>query len=171
MGKRAMPLLRVLYLQAVAGLPGQEPALSAKADYGFGSVAWEHPPIKAPERSVPRYVPSEWQLRCSGSWKKVDFSWANFSTDPLPWRLLCFHHPPSCCMRRSADLRKRGLSRRLEFPASQIGPYRILVFIRLCAMIGFLLYRVTNPTDDGFWLWLMSVICEIWCVATLNPKP
>ena len=48
-------------------------------------------------------------------------------------------------------------------PSSSLG--RIIVFIRLCAMVGFLQFRVSTPTDTGYWLWLLSIICELWYVC------
>ncbi|CAI5942032.1 unnamed protein product [Closterium sp. NIES-64] len=88
---------------------------TSQPQYGYGSVAWEQPPIKAPDRAVP-----------------------------------------------IADWKKKSLARKLSYPGSIIGPYRIVLFIRLCSILGFLQYRVANPTETGYWLWLMSVICEIW---------
>ncbi|CAI5532780.1 unnamed protein product [Closterium sp. Naga37s-1] len=88
---------------------------TSQPQYGYGSVAWEQPPTKAPDRAVP-----------------------------------------------IADWKKKSLARKLSYPGSIIGPYRIVLFIRLCSILGFLQYRVANPTETGYWLWLMSVICEIW---------
>ncbi|KAJ7568289.1 hypothetical protein O6H91_01G026100 [Diphasiastrum complanatum] len=73
--------------------------------------------------------------------------------------------PPTGSAERSkpvADYRKRALSRKIKYSASQIGPYRILVAARLICTIGFLQFRVTTPTEDGYWLWLVSVMCELW---------
>ncbi|KAL2920425.1 Cellulose synthase-like protein D4 [Bienertia sinuspersici] len=36
-------------------------------------------------------------------------------------------------------------------------PFKPLIFLGL-----FLAWRVRNPNEDAVWLWLMSIICEIW---------
>eukprot|EP00850_Spirogloea_muscicola_P008589 SM000046S16370 [mRNA] locus=s46:176608:188879:+ [translate_table: standard] len=89
--------------------------VASTAHYGFGSIAWHHPPCKANARGNP-----------------------------------------------SADIKLRGLFRKSSYPASKIGPYRIFVFLRFCATVGFIQYRVTHPTSSGYWLWFLSVTCEIW---------
>lgn len=39
---------------------------------------------------------------------------------------------------------------------------RLLVVIRLVALILFLGWRVQNPNEDALWLWGLSIVCEIW---------
>lgn len=39
---------------------------------------------------------------------------------------------------------------------------RLLIFTRAVALGFFLAWRIQHPNDDAIWLWLMSVICEIW---------
>lgn len=39
---------------------------------------------------------------------------------------------------------------------------RLLIVIRLVVLGFFLTWRVRHPNDDAVWLWLMSVICELW---------
>ncbi|KAL8150524.1 LOW QUALITY PROTEIN: hypothetical protein V2J09_020332 [Rumex salicifolius] len=56
----------------------------------------------------------------------------------------------------------RPLTRMLKIPARVISPYRILILIRLIVLCLFLMWRVKNPNHDADWLWLMSVICELW---------
>eukprot|EP00850_Spirogloea_muscicola_P020602 SM000221S06940 [mRNA] locus=s221:130090:136730:+ [translate_table: standard] len=92
--------------------------VASTAHYGFGSIAWHHPPCKANARGNP-----------------------------------------------SADIKLRGLFRKSSYPASKIGPYRIFVFLRFCATVGFIQYRVTHPTSSGYWLWFLSVTCEICWLA------
>jgi hypothetical protein len=36
------------------------------------------------------------------------------------------------------------------------------VFLRLLVMLAFFGWRVINPNEDAFGLWVTSVICEIW---------
>ncbi|KAM7258350.1 hypothetical protein ACFE04_014091 [Oxalis oulophora] len=62
----------------------------------------------------------------------------------------------------NTDKSWKPLSRKLPIPTGIISPYRLLIFVRL-VMLGFLLqWRVTHPNDEAIWLWLMSVICELW---------
>ncbi|XP_056698383.1 cellulose synthase-like protein D1 isoform X2 [Spinacia oleracea] len=39
---------------------------------------------------------------------------------------------------------------------------RLLVVIRLVALVLFLTWRVQNPNQDALWLWGLSIVCEIW---------
>ncbi|KAL8090828.1 cellulose synthase A catalytic subunit 8 [UDP-forming] [Apium graveolens] len=54
------------------------------------------------------------------------------------------------------------LSRIVPIPKSQITPYRIVIILRLVILGLFFHYRVTNPVESSYGLWLTSVICEIW---------
>ncbi|KAJ0914685.1 putative 1,4-beta-D-xylan synthase [Helianthus annuus] len=56
----------------------------------------------------------------------------------------------------------RPLTRKLKIPAAIISPYRLLALIRMVVLGLFLHWRITHPNEDAIWLWLMSVICEIW---------
>ncbi|CAK9153231.1 unnamed protein product [Ilex paraguariensis] len=56
----------------------------------------------------------------------------------------------------------RPLTRKLKIPAAVISPYRLLIFVRVIVLGLFLQWRISNPNNDARWLWLMSVICEIW---------
>lgn len=40
--------------------------------------------------------------------------------------------------------------------------FRILILIRVVVLGLFLTWRIRNPNEDAVWLWLMSIICEIW---------
>lgn len=61
-----------------------------------------------------------------------------------------------------ADKPWKPLSRKLPIAQGIISPYRLLIFIRLIVMIFFLTWRWRHPNVDAVWLWLMSVICEVW---------
>lgn len=39
---------------------------------------------------------------------------------------------------------------------------RLLIVVRFVVLVFFLHWRVTNPNEDARWLWMMSVVCEIW---------
>ncbi|MCO5553431.1 hypothetical protein L7F22_006952 [Adiantum nelumboides] len=54
------------------------------------------------------------------------------------------------------------LSRVVPIPSSRITPYRIIIIVRLIILAFFLRYRIFNPVNDAYGLWLTSVICEIW---------
>ncbi|WOH11557.1 hypothetical protein DCAR_0831046 [Daucus carota subsp. sativus] len=56
----------------------------------------------------------------------------------------------------------RPLTRKLKIPAAVISPYRLLIFVRMVVLALFLQWRITNPNEDARWLWLMSIICELW---------
>ncbi|EPS66858.1 cellulose synthase, partial [Genlisea aurea] len=54
------------------------------------------------------------------------------------------------------------LSEVVPIPKTQLTSYRIVIIMRLVILVVFLSYRITNPVDGAFALWLTSVICEIW---------
>ncbi|KAJ3692561.1 hypothetical protein LUZ60_011656 [Juncus effusus] len=56
----------------------------------------------------------------------------------------------------------RPLSRKIKVPSAVLSPYRIIVLIRLAALVFYLIWRVANINHDAVWLWGMSVVCEIW---------
>ncbi|KAL3817904.1 hypothetical protein ACJIZ3_003809 [Penstemon smallii] len=56
----------------------------------------------------------------------------------------------------------RPLTRKLKIPAAIISPYRLLIFIRMVVLALFLQWRISNPNEDARWLWLMSIVCELW---------
>ncbi|KAI3938067.1 hypothetical protein MKW98_018623 [Papaver atlanticum] len=56
----------------------------------------------------------------------------------------------------------RPLSHVLPVPPAIIIPYRILIAVRLVVLCFFLTWRVQHPNEDALWLWLMSIVCEIW---------
>ncbi|KAM7500571.1 hypothetical protein LguiA_024985 [Lonicera macranthoides] len=62
---------------------------------------------------------------------------------------------------QSADT-MQPLSRVVPIPKSQLTPYRVVIIMRLIILGLFFNYRVTNPVESSYGLWLTSVICEIW---------
>ncbi|KAF5474555.1 hypothetical protein F2P56_006445 [Juglans regia] len=54
------------------------------------------------------------------------------------------------------------LSSVIPIPSSKLTPYRCVIIMRLVVLSLFFHYRITNPVDSAFGLWLTSVICEIW---------
>ncbi|KAH6754834.1 cellulose synthase-like D5 [Perilla frutescens var. hirtella] len=60
------------------------------------------------------------------------------------------------------DKRNKPLTRKVGISAAILSPYRLLMVIRLGVLGCFLTWRVMHPNHEAIWLWLMSVICEIW---------
>lgn len=60
------------------------------------------------------------------------------------------------------DEARQPLSRKVSIPSSRINPYRMVIVLRLIILCVFLHYRITNPVQNAYALWLISVICEIW---------
>ena len=54
------------------------------------------------------------------------------------------------------------LSSVVPIPSNILTPYRCIIILRLIILALFFHYRITNPVDNAFGLWLTSVICEIW---------
>ncbi|PIA33940.1 hypothetical protein AQUCO_03900062v1 [Aquilegia coerulea] len=54
------------------------------------------------------------------------------------------------------------LSKIVPVPSDKLTPYRIVIIMRLIILGLFFHYRVTNPVDSAYGLWLTSIICEIW---------
>ncbi|XP_022989294.1 cellulose synthase-like protein D4 [Cucurbita maxima] len=65
-------------------------------------------------------------------------------------------------MMEAMDKPWKPLSRTFPIPASIISPYRLLILVRLVVLAFFLHWRVQHPNEDAIWLWLMSIVCEIW---------
>lgn len=62
----------------------------------------------------------------------------------------------------SAPEAMEPLSTLIPLPSSKITPYRTIIVTRLIILGLFFHYRVTNPVDSAYGLWLTSIICEIW---------
>ncbi|XP_068642102.1 cellulose synthase-like protein D1 [Aristolochia californica] len=56
----------------------------------------------------------------------------------------------------------KPLTRKVPVSPAILSPYRLLIVLRLIFLSLYLSWRITNPNRDAIWLWLMSVICEIW---------
>ncbi|KAK3017672.1 hypothetical protein RJ639_003989 [Escallonia herrerae] len=56
----------------------------------------------------------------------------------------------------------RPLTRKLKIPAAVISPYRLLILVRMVVLGLFLVWRIGHPNEDARWLWLMSIVCEVW---------
>ncbi|XP_057460848.1 cellulose synthase-like protein D5 [Actinidia eriantha] len=60
------------------------------------------------------------------------------------------------------ERRNRPLSRKVGVSTAILSPYRLLIFLRLAALACFLTWRVSHPNHEAMWLWIMSVVCEVW---------
>eukprot|EP00246_Nothoceros_aenigmaticus_P012626 TRINITY_DN400_c0_g1_i1.p1 TRINITY_DN400_c0_g1~~TRINITY_DN400_c0_g1_i1.p1 ORF type:complete len:1103 (+),score=191.20 TRINITY_DN400_c0_g1_i1:225-3533(+) len=60
------------------------------------------------------------------------------------------------------DEARQPLSRKVPIASSKINPYRMLIILRLIIVGFFFRYRITNPVNDAYALWIVSVICEVW---------
>ncbi|PKA46622.1 Cellulose synthase-like protein D1 [Apostasia shenzhenica] len=56
----------------------------------------------------------------------------------------------------------KPLTRKVRVPAGVLSPYRLLGLVRMVALVGFVVWRITNPNPDAMWLWGLSTTCEIW---------
>ncbi|XP_059660298.1 cellulose synthase A catalytic subunit 4 [UDP-forming]-like [Cornus florida] len=52
--------------------------------------------------------------------------------------------------------------RKLPISSSLINPYRLVIVLRLIILAFFFHFRILNPANDAYPLWLISVICELW---------
>ncbi|URE34433.1 cellulose synthase [Musa troglodytarum] len=53
-------------------------------------------------------------------------------------------------------------SRIIPISPNKLTPYRAVIIMRLIVLGLFFNYRITNPVNSAYGLWLTSVICEIW---------
>ncbi|QCD95450.1 cellulose synthase A [Vigna unguiculata] len=60
------------------------------------------------------------------------------------------------------DEGRQPLSRKMTVPSSKINPYRMVIVMRLVVLGFFFHYRVMNPVEHAYALWLVSIICEFW---------
>ncbi|KAK2965221.1 hypothetical protein RJ640_019976 [Escallonia rubra] len=60
------------------------------------------------------------------------------------------------------ERKNRPLTRKVWVSTKIISPYRLLMVIRLAALCCFLTWRIANPNHEAMWLWIISVICEVW---------
>uniref|UniRef100_A0A7N0TGY0 cellulose synthase (UDP-forming) n=1 Tax=Kalanchoe fedtschenkoi TaxID=63787 RepID=A0A7N0TGY0_KALFE len=54
------------------------------------------------------------------------------------------------------------LSKVIPIPRSKLAPYRTVIIMRLIILGLFFHYRISNPVESAYPLWLTSIICEIW---------
>lgn len=107
------------------------------AVYGYGSVAWK-------DRM------DEWKKKQTEKIEMVkhDGDNSSFESDNAEIPMM--------------DEGRQPLSRKVPIKSSKINPYRMLIILRLAILGLFFHYRILHPVRDAYFLWLASVICEIW---------
>ncbi|KAL6657839.1 hypothetical protein ACP70R_005619 [Stipagrostis hirtigluma subsp. patula] len=65
------------------------------------------------------------------------------------------------------------LYRTYKLKGAILHPYRLLIFIRLIAVLLFLLWRIRHNKSDIMWFWTMSVVADAWFAFSwlLNQLP
>ncbi|KAI3952623.1 hypothetical protein MKX01_013585 [Papaver californicum] len=110
--------------------------------YGYGSVAWKN-------------RVEEWKKRQNNKLDVIKYQNGNgngnYDEDDLD-------DPDLPKM----DEGRQPLSRKLSIPSSKINPYRLIILFRIVVLGVFFHYRLLHPVHEAFWLWLASVICEVW---------
>nr|ABI78958.1 cellulose synthase 5 [Physcomitrium patens] len=135
-GKRVHPLP---YIES--NLPVQARPMDPTKDlaaYGYGSVAWKD--------RVESWKMRQEKMMTEGSHhhKGGDMDGDNGPDLPI------------------MDEARQPLSRKVPISSARINPYRMLIVIRLVVLAFFFRYRILNPVEGAYGMWLTSVICEIW---------
>ncbi|MCD7462132.1 Cellulose synthase-like protein D1 [Datura stramonium] len=73
-----------------------------------------------------------------------------------------YDHDTGMSMSDFMDKPWKPLTRKSKVPPEIISPYRVLIVIRLVALVCFLTWRIQNPNTDAMWLWGISIVCELW---------
>ncbi|XP_024396834.1 cellulose synthase A catalytic subunit 7 [UDP-forming] isoform X1 [Physcomitrium patens] len=112
--------------------------------YGYGSIAWKERVESWKLRQGMQMTTTEGgQLQASGKGGHDE-------------------NGPDCPDLPIMDESRQPLSRKVPIPSSKINPYRMIIVIRLVVICLFFRYRILNPVNEAYALWLVSVICEIW---------
>ncbi|KAG0490855.1 hypothetical protein HPP92_007718 [Vanilla planifolia] len=99
-----------------------------------------------------------WKNRVE-SWKEKKHK-KNVSKKPVKE----IHIPPEQQMEANEYPPEAGqpLSSIVPISPNKLTPYRAVIIMRLIILGLFFHYRITNPVDSAYGLWLTSVICEVW---------
>ncbi|KAL6856093.1 hypothetical protein ACP4OV_018895 [Aristida adscensionis] len=54
------------------------------------------------------------------------------------------------------------LFRTMKVKGSILHPYRLLILLRLIAIIAFFIWRIKHKNHDAVWLWVMSMVGDVW---------
>ncbi|KAL3696429.1 hypothetical protein R1sor_010505 [Riccia sorocarpa] len=141
-GKRVHPLpdSGVTSSDTVQSVRSMDPSKDLSA-YGYGSVAWKErlDSWKKKQETVQMSLAEGVETAETG-----DFEYGDGPDLP------------------SMDESRQPLSRKVPLASSLISPYRMLILVRLIVLGFFFRYRLTNPVEGAYGLWLTSVVCEIW---------
>ncbi|KAJ1276967.1 hypothetical protein BS78_05G257600 [Paspalum vaginatum] len=61
-----------------------------------------------------------------------------------------------------ADSSRPLLFRTMKVKGSILHPYRLLILLRLIAIVSFFIWRIRRRNHDGVWLWAMSMVGDVW---------
>ncbi|BBN01480.1 cellulose synthase A [Marchantia polymorpha subsp. ruderalis] len=140
-GKRVHPFPYSTETSTVQSSRSMDPTKDLAA-YGYGSVAWKERLDSWRQKQEKMQVSLTEGTQVTG---KADDS--DFGDGPdLP----------------SMDESRQPLSRKVPLASSLINPYRMLIIVRLIVLGFFFRYRLTNPVEGAYGLWLTSVVCEVW---------
>ncbi|MCD9641742.1 hypothetical protein HAX54_028169 [Datura stramonium] len=74
-----------------------------------------------------------------------------------------YDHDTGMSMSDFMDKPWKPLTRKSKVPPEIISPYRVLIVIRLVALVCFLTWRIQNPNTDAMWLWGISIVWVPFC--------
>ncbi|KAG6543884.1 hypothetical protein Mapa_014724 [Marchantia paleacea] len=116
------------------------------AQYGYGTVAWKErvDSWKQRQEKMQMMMTEGGQHLSQGKGGEPDDGGPNGPDLPI------------------MDESRQPLSRKVPIASSKINPYRMLIVIRLVVLGFFFRYRILNPVESAYGLWLTSVVCEIW---------
>ncbi|KAJ7943880.1 Cellulose synthase [Quillaja saponaria] len=133
-------------LTSTAGLSKMERKLSLMKSTKSGALV---------SSQTNEFDQAQWLYETKGSYGYGNAMWpkdsGNKNSDWLGGDPQIFH-----------DKQWRPLTRKLNIRSAVLGPYRLLIFVRMVILALFLKWRIENPNTDAIWLWGMSVVCEIW---------
>eukprot|EP00897_Mesotaenium_endlicherianum_P000215 jgi/Mesen1/10194/ME000766S09568 len=145
------------HLAPDVGSPLQPRVLEGGSQYGYDSIAWKERVeswkqrqeklqmmAMAPNGGVPHPTARENYKNGFGGGDQFDG----------------YNGPPPDFP--SVEEASKPLSRKVDFSAAQLNPYRMMIILRLVILGFFLRYRLTTPVENAYGLWLTSVICEVW---------
>ncbi|KAL0908317.1 hypothetical protein M5K25_022807 [Dendrobium thyrsiflorum] len=109
--------------------------------YGYGSIAWKN-------------RVENWKRKRLHMQQKTGAGGCAFQEDYMD-----FEEGDSDAL--ITDEARKPLSRKLPIASKKINPYRIVIILRLIIIGFFFHYRLLNPVENAYALWLTSVICEV----------
>nr|APU87545.1 CesA5 [Plantago ovata] len=138
--------------EGLQSIPGASPPLQSRsmvpqrdlAAYGYGSIAWK-------DRM------EEWKSKQNENLELILHEGDNEDCDDEGEDIL----GPGAIL-PLMDEGRQPLSRKVPISSGKLNPYRMIIILRLVILGLFFHYRILHPVPDAYWLWMISVICEIW---------